>query len=157
MSNNEVENKNRSIAKILVDADACPMKVRSIVEAKSREHGLKLIFVTDINHEIQSRNGEVIVVDQGHDSVDMAIINEAGKSDIVVTQDYGLASLVLAKGAKAIHPSGRIFDDNNIDMLLMDRHLAAKSRKAGERVARHRKRERSDDFSFASQFEKFFS
>ncbi len=87
----------------------------------------------------------------------MAIINEAGKSDIVVTQDYGLASLVLAKGAKAIHPSGRIFDDNNIDMLLMDRHLAAKSRKAGERVARHRKRERSDDFSFASQFEKFFS
>src|SRR5690554_3057776 len=150
----KVQNNTQRKRGILVDADACPQIVRNIVERASVKNGLSLTFFTDTNHEIMSARGEVIIVDQGHDSVDLAIVNKVRIGDVVVTQDYGLASLVLAKKAKAIHPSGMIFDENNIDFLLMDRHLSARSRKAGERFSKQRKRSGSQDLSFSESFEK---
>lgn len=140
--------------KILVDADACPQTVRKIIENACEHYGIELQFFTDTNHEIDSDLGEVIIVDQGHDSVDLAIINRLAANNIVVTQDYGLASLVLAKGAQAIHPSGKVYSAANIDFLLMDRHLSARSRRAGERLPRHRRRDVRDDSSFKDNLRK---
>lgn len=141
---------------LIVDADACPQAVKRKIENICREHQIRLTFITDINHEIYPEYGEAVTVDQGHDSVDMEIINRTVPQCLVITQDYGLASLVLAKGAYAMHPSGKVYDHNNIDFLLMDRHLAAKSRRAGERTARNRKRSTKDDLDFGSQLEAFF-
>lgn len=148
---------NTAARRILVDADACPQGVRRIIERTCSRSGIELLFVTDTNHEISTEHGNVIIVDQGHDSVDLAIINRLRAKDIVVTQDYGLASLALAKRAKAIHPSGKIYNESNIDFLLMDRHLSAKSRRAGERFSRQRRRDDRDDSSFTDNLGKLLN
>ena len=83
-------------------------------------------MVVDTNHIITSDYSEVVTVSQGADSVDLYLINRVNKGDIVITQDYGVATLALGKGAKAISNSGMIFDDTNIDKLLFERFLGKK-------------------------------
>lgn len=71
----------------------------------------------------------VIMCDQGNDSVDYAILKDVKKGDLVITQDYGEASMLLTKGAIVVHPSGFVIDSNNIDSLLMTRYINGKMRK----------------------------
>ncbi len=132
---------------IFVDADACP--VREIIYQEARSRGVHVTMVVSMAHEILTYDGmDVIRVDSVFQAVDMAIINRAVSGDIVVTSDFGLASIVLGKGAKAISPSGRIFSETNIDMLLEKRHAAARQRRGGGRVKGPRARKRVDDESF---------
>jgi uncharacterized protein len=91
--------------KIIIDADACPVK--DIAEEIAREYLIELILVANINHQIRSDYGQVIIVDGADQSADITIINLSKPGDIVITQDYGLASLALAKGSYAIDPLGR--------------------------------------------------
>ena len=78
----------------------------------------------------------------------MALVNLCKKGDIAVTQDYGVAALVLGKGAYCIHQSGKIFSDDNIGGLLMDRHLAKKARRAGKHLKGPSKRTAEQDEKF---------
>ena len=73
-----------------------------------------------------------LTVGAGADAVDLALINLCKSGDIVVTQDYGVAALALGKGAKAVHQSGRWYTEENIDALLMERHLAKKARQSSK-------------------------
>lgn len=138
---------------LLVDADACPVAVRRLLEKKARHYQLRLIFITDQNHEIMPDYGEVQTVAQGHDAADYMLVSKVTPGDIVVTQDYGLAALVLARRAHAIHPGGMIYNNQNIDQLLMERHMASKARKAGERLRNHKRRHSKEDFHFGAQLE----
>jgi hypothetical protein len=137
---------------IRVDADACPVSVRHTIERIARIRRISLVYYIDENHELYPNYGQVEQVGQGHDAVDMALINQVVSGDLVVTQDYGLAALALARRAEAIHPGGRIFSDQNIDRLLLERHLSAKARRAGQRTINPRRRKTADDKSFESQF-----
>ncbi len=137
---------------IRVDADACPVSVRSIVERISQKKGIPVVYYIDDSHELDPRYGEVRQVGRGRDAVDLALINQTQATDLVITQDYGLAALVLAKGALAVHPGGMEYTDHNIDRLLAERHLAAKARKAGERIRHHKKRNHQDNESFEHCF-----
>lgn len=130
--------------KILVDADACPVKPE-IVEL-ALKYGLKMIFVTNLNHEL--RNGkfseemgenkmkliEFVITDNDRDAADYAVANRASRGDIVVTQDYGLSALVLSKGGCPITVSGKIFTDTNIGGFLEARHISRKERMGGKRT-----------------------
>ena len=136
---------------IRVDADACPVSVRHTIERVARNRRIDLVYYIDENHELNPSYGRVEQVGQGHDAVDMALINQVKAGDLVVTQDYGLAALVLARRAEAIHPGGRVFSDKNIDRLLFERHLSAKARRAGQRTINPRRRRSEDDKSFAEQ------
>ena len=120
--------------KILVDADAC--QVVKQVEEIAKKHNIETILFSDTSHIFNSDYCEVRVVDQGADAVDFAIMSVCKPGDIVVTQDYGVAAMVLGKGAKAIHHSGMEYTDANIDRLLMDRHLAKKERAKGKHRVR---------------------
>ena len=142
---------------IHVDADACPVAVRRIIERVAEKNKIKLVFYSDDNHELSPLYGQFRQVGQGREAVDMFLITQVRESDLVVTQDYGLAALALAKKAKAIHPSGRIFTDENIDRLLFERHLAAKARKAGQRMFNPKKRKRAEDQSFSAQLQRLVS
>ncbi len=113
---------------ILVDADACPV-VRQ-VEAAARKHGLQMTLLCDEHHIMYSDYARVRHVSSGADAVDIALMNLCRRGDIVVTQDYGVAAMALGKGAYAIHHSGKRYTDDNIDMMLMERHLAKKARRA---------------------------
>lgn len=129
--------------RILVDADACPGK--HIIEEVAKEFGLELILYCDINHILTSNYATVKYMDSGFQSVDMKIANEAKAQDIIVTQDYGVAAMVLGKKAYAISPKGNIYSNDNIDKLLFERHISAKVRRGGGKTASHKKRSSEDD------------
>ena len=137
--------------KIYIDADACP--VTRIAERVAKEHGIPVVLLCDTNHVLPSDYSEIRVIGAGADAVDIALINLCQQGDIVVTQDYGVAALALGKGAKAIHQSGRWYTDENIDGLLMGRHMAKVARKS----AKHHfkgpaKRTAEDDRRFEESF-----
>ena len=126
---------------IYIDADACP--VTRIAERIAT------------NHLLSSDYSTVRVIGAGADAVDFALINLCRRGDIVVTQDYGVAAMALGKGARAIHQSGRWYTDENIDLLLMERHLAGKARRSGKHHLKGpAKRTAEDDQRFAESFER---
>ena len=114
--------------KTLVDADACP--VVKIVEKIAKEYKIPCVLLCDTNHVLRSDYSEVKVIGAGADAVDFALISICQKGDIVVTQDYGVAAMALGKGAHSIHQSGKWYTNENIDQMLMERHLAKKARRA---------------------------
>lgn len=139
---------------IFVDADACP--VTRIVEQTARERGIPCSLLCDTNHVLSSDYSEIKIIGAGADAVDFALINLCHKGDIVVTQDYGVAAMALGKGAYAIHQSGRWYTNENIDRLLMERHMAKKARmgKGKHHLKGPAKRTQEDDDRFRESFEK---
>ena len=117
--------------KILVDADACP--VVSIVERVAKKYTIPVVLLCDTNHVLQSAYSEVKVIGAGADAVDFALVGLCWKGDLVVTQDYGVAAMVLGKGAYGIHQSGKWYTDENIDRMLMERHISKKVRRSKSR------------------------
>ena len=134
--------------RILVDADACP--VVRITERVAQENGIPVILLCDTNHILSSDYSEVRTIGAGADAVDFALFNLLRPGDIVVTQDYGLAAMALGKGAYGIHQSGRRYTDDNIDTLLMERHLAKEARRASSKahIKGPSKRDPQDDIRF---------
>lgn len=136
--------------KILVDADACPVK--SIIEEEAKKRGIEVIMFVDTSHILKSSYCRVITVDKAADSVDIALANKIEAGDVVVTQDYGVAAMALGKGAQAINQNGLIYSNENIDMLLFERHIGKKARRSGQKTGTIKKRTNNDDENFKSQF-----
>lgn len=137
---------------ILIDADACPV-VRQ-AEQIAKAHGLPVTLLCDTNHVLTSDYSEVRIIGAGADAVDLALINLCRRGDVVVTQDYGVAALALGKGAHAIHQSGLIYTNENIDRMLMERHFARKARMSGKHHFKGpKKRTAQDDENFIRAFE----
>ncbi|MBS6953988.1 MAG: YaiI/YqxD family protein [Enterocloster asparagiformis] len=134
--------------RIYVDADACP--VVGIVEQAARQYRIPVTLLCDTNHILRSDYSEVRTIGAGADAVDFALVNLCGRGDIVVTQDYGVAAMALGKGARGIHQCGKWYTDENIDQLLMERHLAKKARMGGgkHRLKGPAKRTDEDDKRF---------
>ena len=139
---------------IFIDADACP--VVGIVEAIAEKYNTPATLLCDTNHVLYSDYSEVIVVGAGADAVDYKLISICHKGDIVVSQDYGVAAMALGKGAYAIHQSGKWYTDENIDRMLMERHLNKKARRGSSKnhIKGSKKRTSEDDERFAQSFEK---
>ena len=117
-----------SLPHILVDADACP--VVHIAETLAKQHKLTITLVCDEHHIIYSDYAQVRHVSSGAEAVDIALMNLCQPGDLVVTQDYGVAAMALGMGAYPIHHTGKRYTNENIDMMLMERHLAKKARRA---------------------------
>lgn len=129
--------------RIIVDGDACPGI--SIIENLSKKYNSELIVYCDIHHNIYLDYGQVKIVDSGFQSVDMYVVNESKKDDIIISQDYGVAAICLGKGAKVINPKGYIYTNDNIDKLLDERYIGQKIRRAGGRTSNPKKRKKEDD------------
>lgn len=140
--------------RIFVDADACP--VIGIIERLAKKYDVPVTLLCDTNHVLVSDYSEVKVIGAGADAVDYALIGLCSKGDIVVSQDYGVAAMALGKGAYAIHQSGKWYTNENIDQMLMERHLAKKARRATKKnhLKGPKKRSAQDDERFAESFEK---
>lgn len=143
-----MEKVNECGTRIYVDADACP--VVGIVEKLVGKYGIPVTLLCDTNHVLVSDYSEVKVIGAGADAVDYALIGLCQKGDIVVTQDYGVAAMALGKGAYAIHQSGKWYTNENIDRMLMERHLAKKARRVTKKnhLKGPKKRSREDDEHF---------
>ena len=140
---------------ILVDADACPVK--EIIVSIAKNKAIPVTMLIDTAHQLADGYSRVVTVDKGNDSVDFALMGLLNEGDVVVTQDYGLAAMVLGKGAKAINQNGLIYTDENIDCLLMERHLSAKARRAGNRTKGPTKRTKDNDDKFKLAFEQLLA
>ena len=140
--------------KILIDADACP--VVSIVEHMAEKYGIPVILLCDTNHVLQSEYSEVKVIGAGADAVDFALVGLCQKGDLVGTQDYGVAAMILGKGAYGIHQSGKWYTDENIDRMLMERHISKKIRRSKSKyhLKGPAKRTAEDDVRFEESLER---
>ena len=134
-----------------IDADACP--VVNIAIRVAARHGVEVTLVCDDAHHMQREGARTITVSRGADSADLMLVNLVHKGDCVVTQDYGLAALCLARGARPIDQNGRIYDENNIDSLLGMRHISQKVRRAGGRMKGPPKRTKEQDDWFEQALE----
>ena len=132
--------------RVFIDADACP--VVSIVENISKKYNIPVTLLCDTNHVLTSEYSEVIVVGAGADAVDYKLIS--------ISQDYGVAAMALGKGAFAIHQSGKWYTNDNIDQMLMERHLNKKARRSSHKnhIKGPKKRTEEDDERFTQSFEK---
>ncbi len=132
--------------KIFVDADGCPVIDLAIKVAKS--YSLEIIIVKNYSHELWNDYATIITVDQSPDSADFYIANNARKGDIVVTQDYGLATMALSKRAFCINQNGLIINSKNIDSLLERRHINRELRRKHHKYTKFKKREPGQDAQF---------
>lgn len=143
------------VRQIVVDADACPRGVLRALQRLKQEYGYRLITVASFNHHIEGTDH--VTVGDGPDEADLAIVNRIRKGDIVVTQDWGLAALVLARGAQAISPFGQEYDPARIEFLLDERHTKAKARRAGTRTRGPKARTANDDILFEQRIRQLLS
>lgn len=139
--------------RILVDADACP--VTDIAIKIARENNIEIILYYDDSHITEKEYAKIIIVSQGPDAVDYALINDIKASDLAITQDYGVASMALAKGAYAINQNGMRYTKDNIDYLLMNRAITKKALKGSKaHIKGPKKRTLEDDKRFMYELNK---
>ncbi|WP_296968046.1 YaiI/YqxD family protein [uncultured Eubacterium sp.] len=136
--------------KILIDADGCPVVKQAIQIAK--ESNIEVAIFCDTSHIINSDYAEVVTVSKGADSVDFALVNKVQSGDIVITQDYGLAAMVLSKGGKAITQNGMIISDSNLGLLLTTRYESKKARMSDAHLKGPKKRSAENDEEFIKSF-----
>ena len=122
--------------------------------AKTGADGFMAVdYAADVDNTMQlirfERDGaKTVTCSKGADSVDFTLVNLISKGDVVITQDYGLAALVLGKGGKALNQNGLIYSDTNIENLLFTRFIGKKERMAGNRTKGPKKRTAQNDADF---------
>ncbi|MDD6031949.1 MAG: YaiI/YqxD family protein [Oscillospiraceae bacterium] len=134
--------------RILVDADACP--VRTIIVREARNRKVPVLLVCDTSHRLEDGYSQVFTVDKGADSADLKLMALAQPGDIIVTQDYGVAAMALGKGLRALNQNGLVYTADNIDQLLFERFLGKKVRRSGGRTQTMKKRRPEEDRAFES-------
>ena len=134
--------------RIIIDADACPVTRIAIEEAEKRN--IPVTCVCDTSHILSDNYATVITVDKGRDIADLAVVNLCGYGDIVITQDYGVASMALAKKSKCLNQNGLYYTENNIDSLMAIRHIASVERRKSSKhhLKGPKKRTQEDDEKF---------
>ena len=132
--------------RVLIDADGCP--VVDITIRLSKEAGAECHIFCDSAHEFEREGAITHTVMKGADSADFHLVNFIKTGDVVITQDYGLASMALSRGARVINQDGLEYTEFNIDALLLARHTAKKIRNAGGRLRGNPPRKREQNASF---------
>lgn len=132
--------------KILIDADGCP--VVDITLRLGRQYGIPCLILCDTAHFFQREGAQTLVFDKGADSVDFSLVNRIAPGDIVITQDYGLASMCLSRKARVLHQDGWEYTQDNIDALLLVRHESRKYRASGGRMKGSPKRTQAQNTAF---------
>lgn len=115
--------------RIFVDADACPKAIKEVLYKAATRTQTALILVA--NQYLIIPNSpfiKVIKVASGFDVADTKIVEEIVAADIVITADLPLANLVVAKGAIAINPRGKLYTAETIKLALATRNLLTELR-----------------------------
>lgn len=156
---------------LYVDADACPVTAETL--ACARQMGIPAVIAGNTTQNLERhirrddpRDAEharrgfwvgVLGVSVGADSADFAIVERLLPGDVVVTQDIGLASMVLGRGAAAISVRGHVFRRETIDAELLVRHEEKRVRRAGGRTGGPRAFTASDRRRFTANLERMLS
>ena len=137
--------------KVLIDADGCP--VVNMAVALCARYGAECLLLCDTAHELHREGAVTLVFDKGADSVDFALVNRVCPGDAVITQDYGLASMCLARKARVLHQDGWEYTEYNIQALLFQRSESRRYRASGGRIKGSAKRRPEQDTAFEKAME----
>ncbi len=133
------------MSKIIIDADACPVKEE--VYRVAMRYGLKVTLVANSRMRVPAVDWlEQVVVSGGFDAADDWIAENAAENDIVIAGDIPLVSRCLKKGARVISPRGQVFTEDSIGEALATRNLLSHLREMGTMLggpAPFEKRDRS--------------
>ena len=140
---------------ILIDADGCPVVDLTLQIAK--RFGVPVVILCDTSHQIEREGAQTLVFDKGADSVDFALVNRVKPGDIVVTQDYGLASMCLARCARVLNQNGLEYTANNMDALMLRRYENKKLLRAGKHPKGSAKRTKEQDMKFSETLKKILN
>ena len=143
--------KENNKVTILIDADGCPVVDLTIQTAA--KYKVPVLILCDTAHQIQRDGAQTLTFDKGADSVDFALVNRITPGDIVITQDYGLATMCLARRARVLNQNGLEYTAQNIDSLLARRHENKKLLRAGKHPKGPAKRTKEQDEAFAKALE----
>ena len=141
--------------KILVDADACPKSVLRICMDLGRKYDIPVWTVSSFNHTVESDHHIMVGTDPQETDFKTINITEAG--DIVITQDWGLAAVVLGKGARCLSPAGREYLPDRMTFMLEEREMKARFRRSGGRTRGPKKRTSEDDRRFESSLKRILA
>lgn len=134
--------------KLLIDADGCP--VVDIALRICTAHQIPVFILCDTSHTIVREGAQTLLFDKGADSVDLALVNRITAGDFVITQDYGLACMCLAKKAIVLNQNGLQYTSENIDTLLERRWYNKKLLRSGKHPKGQAKRNKAQDEAFAA-------
>lgn len=137
--------------RVLIDGDGCP--VVDIAVSLCRKRQIPCLLLCDTAHEFYRDGAETLTFDKGSDSVDYALVNRVQPGDLVITQDYGLASMCLAKQARVLHQDGWEYTSQNIDGLLLQRHVSRQYRLSGGHIKAIPKRTPAQNRAFQTAME----
>ena len=136
---------------VLIDADGCPVVDLTIRLCKG--HGVAVPILCGSAHRTEGEGAVTPVYHKGAARVDFALVNRARPGDIVITQDYGLASMCLARRARVLDQNGREYTADNIDALLERRWQNKKLLQAGKHPKGPARRTKEQDEAFAKALE----
>ena len=127
---------------VLIDADGCP--VVDLTLQIAQQFGIPVIILCDTLHQIEREGAQTLVFDKGADSVDFALVNRVKPGDVIVTQDYGLASMCLARCARVLNQNGLEYT------LMLRRYENKKLLRAGKHPKGSSKRTKEQDEAFVA-------
>lgn len=138
---------------IYVDGDSCP--VIPIIKDICNSRDINYRVISDYNHNLKVPEENLFIVDCEQDEADFFIANRIKSGDFLITNDMGLASMVLGKEVTVLNFNGDTINTNNIDTFLFQRHVASRERKNNIYNSKFKKRKKEDDENFrASLLEK---
>lgn len=132
--------------RVLIDGDGCP--VVDITVSVARELKLECLILCDTSHVFEKPGARTLTFSKGADSVDFALVNLLQPHDVVITQDYGLAAMCLARSARVLSQDGLEYKSANIDSMLLARHTAKKIRSSGGHLKGQPRRKPQQDKDF---------
>ncbi len=138
---------------IWIDGDGCPVVL--LTTNIAQKYSVEVMIVKNHSIKIENAYAQIITVDLGRDSADYYIANHMNRGDLVITQDYGLAAMVMAKEGNVMTHNGNQITAFNIDFILENRHQGKLDRQRGSKGPRHKKRTISDDESYKRALELF--
>ena len=142
--------------KIWVDADACPKPIKDILFRLADRKKIVVTFVANQRLRlVESRFVQLIQVGSGINIADDEIVNKCEDGDLIITADIPLAARVVAKGAQALDPRGKIYDKNNIGQLLDMRNFMDELRGRGIETCGPPSFGQKDRFKFANELDMF--
>ena len=118
------------------------------------KYKVPVLILCDTAHQIQRDGAQTMTFDKGADSVDFALVNRVHPGDLVITKDYGLASMCLARRARVLNQNGLEYTPENIDGLLFRRHENKKLLRAGKHPKGAPRRTKVQDITYKSALEK---
>ena len=142
--------------RIFIDADAFPNLIKDILIRASVRLNVPLVFVANKPVKAQgTANISIILVPVGPDVADDHIVELAQPGDLVITDDIPLADRVIAKGAFALNPRGKIYTEENIKDRLAMRGLMNELRDSGMITGGPAAFSKTDRQAFANQLDSF--